>query len=99
MKVRLHITINAELLKEAKEYSAKNGVSLSEMIGNHFRIITGKREKQSLLDILDSMPKSKSSFSDEFDFRKEYYEEKGRNMGFRTCLQHQSSPFTIPQNL
>jgi len=82
MKARLYITIDAKLLKKAKKYASENGVSISKMVENHFIAITGEREKQSLLTILDSMPKTKSSFLDEFDFKKEYYKERRAKYGF-----------------
>ncbi len=64
-------------------YAAKKGLSLSELVEDHFRILTRNKEEQSLLDILDSMPKPELTFTDDFDFKKEYHEERRPKYGFK----------------
>ncbi len=82
MKARLNITIEENLLKEAKLYAEKKGSSVSQLVEDYFESLTIKSKKKSLLDILDELPKSKIDFPKDFDFKKEYYEQKGKKHGF-----------------
>ncbi len=82
MKARLNITIEETLLEEAKIYALKNELSLSQIIEDYLTAIVKKPERPSLLDVLDSLPKVKSTFPDNFDFKKEYYEDRKTKYGF-----------------
>ncbi len=78
----MNVTIEETVLEEAKVYASKNELSLSQIIEDYLSAIVKNPKKPSLLDILDSMPKSESAFPDDFDFKKEYYEERKAKYGF-----------------
>jgi len=82
MKARLNITIEEALLEKVKDYAAEQGESVSQLVENYFEKIVQKSKRPSLLDVLDSMPKSKSAYPEDFDFKKEYYEDRKGKYGF-----------------
>ena len=86
MKVRLNVTDDAAILKDAKDYSIKHGVNLSQLVEVYFRQLTKVRKKPSLLDVLNDMPTSQSTFPPDFDFKKEYYEQKAKDEQAATKL-------------
>jgi hypothetical protein len=56
MKARLHLTIDEHILKEVKKVAVKKKISVSEMVGDYFKIIT-KQKKKLLTEILDELPR------------------------------------------
>lgn len=70
------------MLGKIKVYSAANDESISQLVEKYFKRMVEKDNKPSLLDVLDSLPRSKSSFPWEFDFRKEYFKERKKRYGF-----------------
>ena len=45
MNRKLTLTIEEEVIKVAKEYANENGLSLSELVENYFKLITVNRTK------------------------------------------------------
>jgi len=84
MKARLNITINDALLDEVKVYAAKHDSSVSQLIENYLEKLVHKGKKPSLLDVLKSLPKSdiEVDYPEDFDFKKEYYEDRKKKYGF-----------------
>lgn len=82
MKTRLNLTIDEDLLKKVKAYADRNNESISNLVEEYFETIVKKPKKQSLLDILDKLPKSKIDFPKDFDFKEEYYKENAKKYGF-----------------
>ena len=82
MKARLNLTIEEELLKKVKAYADKHDESISNLVEEYFETIVKKPKKKSLLDILEEMPKPKEIYPKDFDFKEEYYKEKGKKYGF-----------------
>ncbi|HWB25004.1 MAG TPA: DUF6364 family protein [Chitinophagaceae bacterium] len=82
MKARLNLTIEETLLDKVKDYAAKQDSSVSEIVEAYFEKIVEKRVKPSVLDLLKSMPKPKTQYPGDFDFKKEYYEERKERYGF-----------------
>jgi hypothetical protein len=82
MKARLNLTIEETLLEKVKNYAAEQESSVSQLVEDYFEQIVGKGKKPSLLDVLAAMPKSKTVFPEDFDFKKEYYEERKGKYGF-----------------
>ena len=76
MKARLNITLEASLLETVKSFAAKKHTSISQIVEEYFKTITKKSGKKSLLDLLDELPEPGIHFPKDFDFEKEYYEEK-----------------------
>jgi hypothetical protein len=82
MKARLNITIEETLLEKVKTYAAEQESSVSQLVEDYFEQIVEKKNKPTLLDVLAGMPKSKNVFPENFDFKKEYYEERKGKYGF-----------------
>lgn len=82
MKARLNITIEESLLEKVKDYAAERESSVSQLVEDYFEQIVERKNKPTLLDVLAKMPKSKNSYPDDFDFKKEYYEERKGKYGF-----------------
>ena len=59
MKARLNITIDAPLLAEVKKVAFKQKTSVSEIVENYFKTLAKPRNKKSLTQIIDELPKSK----------------------------------------
>lgn len=82
MKARLNITIEESLLEKVKDYAVQQESSVSQLVEDYFERLMKKRNKPSLLDFLDTLPKSTIKYPDDFDFQKEYYEERKAKYGF-----------------
>lgn len=82
MKTRLNITIEETLLDKVKTYAAKQNASVSKLVEDYFKSITKKPKRKSLLDILEELPKPKTKFPDNFDFKEEYYKVNSKKYGF-----------------
>ncbi|KQR72235.1 DUF6364 family protein [Pedobacter sp. Leaf176] len=81
MKARVNLTIEEELLIQAKKHAAKIGTSVSELVESYFRKITQpKQQKVKLFEIVNKL--EKPIFPEDFDFKKEYYEARKEKYGF-----------------
>jgi hypothetical protein len=72
MDTKLTLNINADIIKQVKLYSRKQGRSLSDLVENYFKMLSGKMS----FDREELTPKVKSllgSFNlpEDFDFKKE----------------------------
>ena len=45
MNTKLTLTIEKEVIETAKEYAKERGQSLSEMVENYFKLVTGERRQ------------------------------------------------------
>jgi hypothetical protein len=79
MKARLNLTIEQTLLDQVKKFAAQKNTSVSELVEDYFKVLT-KPKKQSLVDLLRSLPKP--DISDDRDLIEEYYEAKRKKYGF-----------------
>ncbi len=79
MKARLHLTIDEHILKEVKKVAVKKKISVSEMVGDYFKIIT-KQKKKLLTEILDELPKP--NLPEDFDWKEEYIKDKMKKYGY-----------------
>jgi hypothetical protein len=78
MKARLNLTIEQTLLEQVKKFAAQKNTSVSELVEDYFKVLT-KPKKQSLVDLLRSLPKP--DISDDRDLIEEYYEAKRKKYG------------------
>ena len=70
MNTKLTLTLEKDVIAEAKEYAKEKGISLSEMVENYFVLLT--RASQSAEMELSSTVKSlKGAFTapDDFDYK------------------------------
>lgn len=79
MNTKLTLSLEKEVIEQAKSYAKKTGRSLSELVESYFKNLTEKTEKEE-----DIHPKVKKligriTLPDDFDENKardEYYKEK-----------------------
>lgn len=90
MKKRLNITIDAELLDKIKRYADKKEKSISSLVEEHFEKLisrkTGLPEGMSLVEYMQSLPKSKIEFPENYDWKEEYYKAKAKKLGYEDLL-------------
>ncbi|RMD94278.1 MAG: antitoxin [Calditrichaeota bacterium] len=78
MALKLTLRLNEELIKAAKEYSAKKGKSVSRLVADFFQVIQNEKieEKQKLSPVVKSLKGIlKGKEISEKDYQK-YLEEK-----------------------
>jgi antitoxin component of RelBE/YafQ-DinJ toxin-antitoxin module len=84
MKARLNLTIEQDVLEKAKSYASKMGASVSELVEEYLRKVTEPKEikeiKTDLFEIVKNLPNV--DYPENFDFKKEYYEERKKKYGF-----------------
>jgi hypothetical protein len=83
MKTKLNLTIEKETLKKVKLYAGEHQVSVSSMVEEYFeKLVKPEQEiKTSLFEMIDNL-KPKVEFTEDFDFKKEYYKENAKKYGF-----------------
>lgn len=90
MKKRLNITIDAELLDKIKRYADKEEKSISSLVEEHFEKLICRKtvlpEGMSLVEYMQSLPKSKIEFPENFDWKEEYYKAKAKKLGYEDLL-------------
>ena len=82
MKTRLNLTIEEDLLKKVKAYADKHDESISSLVEEYFETLIKKPKKESLLDLIQKLPKPKVEFPEDFDFKKEYFKDRAKKYGF-----------------
>ena len=80
MKARVNLTIEEDILAKAKKYAAEVGSSMSELVENYFKNISGKKGSESLIEYIDKLEVPK--IDKDLDFKKQYYEERAKKYGF-----------------
>ena len=81
LKTRLNLTIEASLLSQIKLYAAQKHVSVSELVEQYFKRLAKPPQKSNLIELvklIESLPKPEI----DFDFKKQYYEERASKYGF-----------------
>lgn len=85
MKARVNLTIEQDILEKAKNYAAKIGASVSELVEDYLKkIITEQKEpkeiKTKLFEMVENLPKVE--YPENYDFKEEFYKEKMKKYGF-----------------
>lgn len=62
MRTKLTLTIEKEIIEVAKKYAREKGQSLSEMVENYFKLITGNREKTKPQQLSEKGQKSARNY-------------------------------------
>jgi len=81
MKARVSISIDKVLLEKVKNYASKQGLNVSKLVEEYFETITQREGKPSLLDVLKNI-EFKTEYPENFDFKKNYHEERKEKYGF-----------------
>jgi hypothetical protein len=80
MKTRLNITVDENLLNNAKRYAAKNETSLSQLIEFYFKSLTRPTRRKNIIQLIDKLPKPKIDLPK--DLKQAYYEDQKEKYGF-----------------
>ena len=81
MKAKLNLTIDPEVLEMAKQYASDHDTSFSNLVENYFESLVSMDKKESFVEMIRKLPKP-TNIPEDIDFKKEYYEAKGKKYGF-----------------
>lgn len=83
MNTKLTLTIEKEVIEIAKEYAKEKGQSLSEMVENYFKFVTGNRKKIGEKQLSPKVKKLRGVIKtdDNFDYKKILAEELSKKYG------------------
>jgi len=79
MKARLNLTIEQNLLKQIKDYAESRQKSISELVEEYFKSIPKGSKRASFVDKISQL--QRPDIPDNVDFKKEYFEAKGKKYG------------------
>ena len=79
MDAKLTLTIEKDVIAQAKEYARQKGLSLSEMVENYFVLIT-QSTKQGEIALTPTVKSLRGSFNapDDFDYKEVLKEQIAR---------------------
>jgi hypothetical protein len=80
MKERLNLTIDGALLEAIKTYALKRGISVSELVEDHFRTVTKPVKRKNILDLVDGL--KRPAIAAQADLKELFYKEQGEKYGF-----------------
>jgi len=83
MRTKLTLTIEKETIEIAKNYAREKGQSLSEMVENYFKLITGDRKKIKPKQLSERVRKLRGIIKtdDNFDYKETLTEELSKKYG------------------
>ena len=83
MNTKLTLTIEKEVIEIAKEYAKEKGQSLSEMVENYFKFVTGKRMKIKEKQLSPNVRKLRGIIKTDanFDYKQILTEELSKKYG------------------
>ena len=79
MKSKLNITIDEDILTQMKRHAIQHNKSISEIVEHYFRGILTPKPKGSFVEMIDQLPKSKTSGGT--NLKEEYYKGKAEKYG------------------
>jgi len=79
MKSKLNITIDEDILNQMKRHAIQQNKSISQIVEHYFRGILKPNPKGGFVEMIDQLPKSKTSGS--INLKEEYYEGKAEKYG------------------
>jgi hypothetical protein len=82
MKKPLNITVEENLIKAIKQYAEDKETSISALVEDYFeQLIKPIKELESnvsFIDYVKNLPDTEMKYSEDFDWKEEYYKEKGK---------------------
>ncbi len=83
MRTKLTLTIEKEVIKNAKEYAKEKGQSLSEMVENYFKLVTVSRRKIKEKQLSPKVRKLRGiiKIDQNIDYKKTLTEELSKKYG------------------
>lgn len=73
MKTRVNLTIEEDILRNAKVYAERHATSVSELTEEYLKSIVSPKKRRSIVDIIDELPKA--DIPADADLKKLYYED------------------------
>jgi len=73
MKTRVNLTIEEDILRNAKIYAERHDTSISELTQEYLKNIVNTKKRRTILDIVDELPKA--DIPADADLKKLYYED------------------------
>ena len=80
MKSRLNLTIDKDLMEQAKRYAEKANASLSQLVEDYFKNLSRPVHKKSAIDLIGSLPQPKNPING--DYKKDYFNKRKAKYGF-----------------
>ena len=80
MKTRLNITIENNILIEAKLYASKLNTSVSEIVENYFTTLTKSPPKKNIIQIIESL--KPPVIDKNTDLKELFYQDQSGKYGF-----------------
>ena len=59
MNTKLTLSLNSQVIEEAKKYASKKQTSISSLVENYFRSLTSKKKKRYVADELSGIMSEK----------------------------------------
>jgi len=83
MNTKLTLTIEKDVIEEAKEYAKEKGQSLSDLVENYFKLLTKNKRKISTKEISPRVNNLRGilKVEDDFDYKKVLTEELSKKYG------------------
>ncbi len=79
MKTKVNLTIENDVLLNAKKYASKINESLSGLVENYLRSLEKSKNIKSFVEYVENL--EVPSIAADFDFKKEYYLNKSEKYG------------------
>ena len=79
MKNRLNITIDNDLLLQAKQYAKKHNTSLSQLIEQYFKSLNRPGPSDNIIEMVERLPDP--GISAKNNLKKNYYEDQKGKYG------------------
>jgi hypothetical protein len=79
MKTKVNLTIENEVLINAKKYAATMNESLSRLVEEYLKSLEKSKNTKSLIEYVENL--DVPSIAADIDFKKEYYSDKSKKYG------------------
>ena len=83
MNTKLTLTLEKEIIEQAKKYASEKGRSLSELVENYFKFLTEVKVTEKKSELAPRIQKLRGimKVDDSFDYKKVLDEERTRKYG------------------
>lgn len=83
MNTKLTLTLDKEVIEQAKKYASEKGKSLSEMVENYFKLLTEVKMEEEDNNLSERVKRLKGiiKVNSDFDYKKVLKEEKSKKHG------------------
>lgn len=80
MKTHINLSIEKDLVKQAKAYAEKRKTSVSDLVEEYLMRIVHPAKKSSIIEMIEGL--SKPAIDEGLDLKKAYHEERAAKNGF-----------------